>query len=148
VSAGGFHSCGRTPANLAYCWGFNFTGQLGDGTNLRRTRPVRVVGDRRFRAVSAGAIHTCAVNPVDVAFCWGDNVSGQLGDNTSTQRLTPVRVHAGGLRFRQLSAGGGHTCAVTTGDLAYCWGANRLGQLGDGTRVTQRRRPTPVAGAS
>lgn len=148
VSAGGFHSCGRTPANLAYCWGFNFTGQLGDGTNTRRTSPVRVLGDRRFRAVSAGAIHTCAVNPFDVAFCWGDNVSGQLGDNTTTQRLTPVRVHAGGLRFRQLSAGGEHNCAVTAGDVAYCWGANRLGQLGDGTRITQRRKPTPVAGAS
>jgi alpha-tubulin suppressor-like RCC1 family protein len=77
----------------------------------------------------------------------GLNIFGELGDKTTTQRLTPVRVHAGGLRFRQVSAGSGHTCRVTTGGLAYCWGVNFLGQLGDGTTIT-RRRPVAVAGAS
>jgi alpha-tubulin suppressor-like RCC1 family protein len=147
IGAGGFHSCGRTPANLAYCWGRNFEGQLGDGSTTLRIRPVAVAGGRRFSNLSTGNVHTCAVTPFDVAFCWGANNFGQLGDNTSTQRLIPVRTHAGGLRFRQVTAGGDHTCGVTTSDLAYCWGRNREGQLGDGT-ITQRRRPSPVVGAS
>jgi Regulator of Chromosome Condensation (RCC1) repeat protein len=51
------------------------------------------------------------------------------------------------LSFRQVSAGGFHTCGVTTGDLAYCWGYNNFfGALGDGT-LLNRRRPTAVAGA-
>ena len=49
------------------------------------------------------------------------------------------------LAFRQVSAGDAHTCGVTTGDRAYCWGINDFGQLGDGT-TTERLRPVPVAG--
>ena len=40
---------------------------------------------------------------------------------------------AAALTFRQVSAGGGHTCAVTTGDQAYCWGVGSSGQLGIGS---------------
>ncbi|MBA3317410.1 MAG: hypothetical protein H0T50_04885 [Gemmatimonadales bacterium] len=44
VSAGSEHTCGRTPAAVAYCWGHNGSGQLGDGTTTNRLRPVAVAG--------------------------------------------------------------------------------------------------------
>jgi alpha-tubulin suppressor-like RCC1 family protein len=69
------------------------------------------------------------------------NFSGQLGDNSTAQRLRPTRV-AGGLAFRNIDAGGSHTCGVTTADAAYCWGANSDGQLGDNSR---NRDSVPVA---
>ena len=98
-----------------------------------------------FRQVSAGRDHTCGVTTVDQAYCWGDNGSGgQLGDGTTMDRLKPVRV-AGGLTFRQVSAGSRHSCGVTTTNLAYCWGLNEFGQLGDGT-TEHRTTPVPVAG--
>jgi alpha-tubulin suppressor-like RCC1 family protein len=151
----GAHTCGVTMDNRAHCWGLNQFGQLGIGTNTGpehcgsanlpcSSRPVLVGDGRRFLRVSAGGGHTCAVNSFDVAFCWGDNFEGQIGDNTTTERHTPVRV-TGALRFRQVSEGkGDHTCGVTTGNLAYCWGDNRSGQLGIGTLLVRRRRPTPV----
>jgi alpha-tubulin suppressor-like RCC1 family protein len=44
-------------------------------------------------------------------------------------RSTPVAV-AGGLTFATLTAGGEHTCGLTSGGAAYCWGNNFSGQLG------------------
>jgi alpha-tubulin suppressor-like RCC1 family protein len=147
VSAGDSHTCGATTDQRGYCWGGNWSGQLGDGTFTRRPTPVPVVGGRTFRQLSAGSNHTCGVNPFDRAFCWGANGRGQLGDGTTTQRLTPVRV-LGGLRFRQVSASEmRHTCGATTDNLAYCWGQNDNGELGDGT-INNRRKPTPVAGST
>jgi alpha-tubulin suppressor-like RCC1 family protein len=144
VSAGRVHTCGVTAGNVAYCWGDNALGRLGDGTLAQRLRPVRVVGGLRFVHVSTGTDHTCGVTTGNVAYCWGDNRFGQLGDGSLAQRLRPVRV-SGGFRFRLVSAGQFHTCGVTPDYRAYCWGDNRFGQLADGT-LAQRLRPIRVTG--
>jgi alpha-tubulin suppressor-like RCC1 family protein len=147
VSMGTVHSCGVTTDNLAYCWGYNGDGQLGDGTTTNRLTPVALASGLRFRQVSAGWAHTCGLSyPDNRAYCWGSNFAGRLGDGTTTDRLTPVAV-LGGLQFRQVSAGGDHTCGLTTANAAYCWGFNRYGQLGDSTEVGRRLQPRLVAGA-
>jgi alpha-tubulin suppressor-like RCC1 family protein len=147
VSVGLDHSCGVTLGNQAYCWGRNDYGQLGDGTFDNRTTPVAVAGGLRFREVEAGSVHTCGiVDLTDAAYCWGSNNNGEVGDGTlGTNRASPVLV-LGGLHWRQLSAGNGHTCGVITGNRAYCWGSNNRGQLGDGSSGGLQIRPTRVAG--
>jgi alpha-tubulin suppressor-like RCC1 family protein len=132
-----------------YCWGWNFNGQLGDGTTTSRPRPVAVGGALRFRQVSAnlgiGGGHTCAVTTDDRLYCWGWNQFGQVGDGTTVQRLRPVAV-AGGQRFRRVDGGSAHTCAVGYSDnRAYCWGGNSSGQLGNGT-TSGRLVPAAVTG--
>jgi alpha-tubulin suppressor-like RCC1 family protein len=138
------YSCGVTTGDRAYCWGVPGL-SLGRDDIESSATPVEVVG-RQFRSVTPGALHTCAVNPFDAAFCWGYNDSGQLGTGGGNS-TTPVRV-AGGLRFSGVSASGvgSHTCGVTIGNRAYCWGNNVRGQLGDGT-TTARTTPVAVAGA-
>jgi alpha-tubulin suppressor-like RCC1 family protein len=153
VSGGEDHACGVTGTDLAYCWGDNGSGELGAGTMTGpelclgspcSTRPVSVRGAHAFRQVSAeGRFHTCGVTTANVAFCWGRNIFGQLGDGTATDSPRPVRV-AGGLAFRQVSAGTLHTCGVTTQNVAYCWGHNQAGPLGNGT-VFFSNRPVRVA---
>jgi len=146
ISAGGSHSCGVTPENKAYCWGFNSTGQLGDGTLIDRLHPVPVLGGLAFRNVSAGHDYTCGLTTQGLGYCWGANSEGQLGDGTTTWTLTPVAV-AGGQRFLQLDVGGRLVCARRDPDgRAYCWGNNTFGQVGDGTTVTRRLLPVAVAG--
>src|SRR5213076_1954999 len=75
------------------------------------------------------------------AYCWGYNESGQLGVGTSEGPHTcrygscsadPVPVVTG-LRWVSITAGGAHTCGLTPGGEAYCWGSNAYGQLGIGT---------------
>lgn len=140
VTAGGDQSCGVTADNRLYCWGYNNHGQVGDGTQTDRLRPVPIASNLRFRQVSAGDLYTCAVTTDYQAYCWGQNY-GALGDGTITERHLPVKV-VGGHQFRQLSAGQGHTCAVALGDQAFCWGDNSYGALGDGSGKSQL---TPVA---
>ena len=58
-----------------------------------------------FRQVAAGRWHTCGLTTDGRAYCWGDNTYGQIGDGTTLDRRTPHAV-VGGLRFRELDAGG------------------------------------------
>jgi alpha-tubulin suppressor-like RCC1 family protein len=153
VSAGEDHTCGITTDYLAYCWGLNYNGQLGDGTTIYRSTPVAVAGGLHFRQASAGHAHTCGLTTDNRAYCWGYNGDGALGNGTNTGPETgpygtyssrPVAV-LGTLAFRQVSSGGSHTCGVTTDNRAFCWGRNGEGQLGDSTGV-RRLGPSPVAG--
>jgi len=46
----------------------------------------------------------------------------------------------------RVAAGRGHSCAIDDDGRAICWGSNDNGQLGDGTTVSERPTPAPVAG--
>ena len=46
-----------------------------------------------------------------------------------------------GTGWESVTTGGWHTCALTIGGTAYCWGQNDFGELGDGTITTH---PTPT----
>src|SRR5439155_1217374 len=137
------YTCGVTSSGAAYCWGYNFYGQLGDGTQTQRLVPTAVVGGLTFAAVSVGVAHTCGVTTSGAAYCWGYNTFGTLGDGTTTRRLVPNTV-AAVHTFADARASRYHTCGVTTSGAAYCWGLNSSGELGDGT-TTERLVPMPVA---
>ena len=141
LTAGAGYTCGIATDRLAWCWGVNTSGELGDGTTTGRYAPVPVYGTRKWRSLSAGYRHTCGVTMADVAFCWGYNGDGALGDATTTTRTRPAKVW-GGIVFVQVRAGGNHSCGWTGAGKVYCWGANDEGQLGQGNLS---RRLYPVA---
>jgi hypothetical protein len=122
ISAGAFHTCALTSAGGVKCWG-----SITDG----RT-PVDVSGlTSGVAAISAGAGHTCALTSAGGVKCWGANINGQLGDGTTKVRHTPVNVFGLMRGVAAISAGGQHTCALTSGGGVKCWGNNYSGQLGD-----------------
>ena len=145
LSLGTYSTCGVTTSNEAYCWGLG--GLLGDGTETSHPTPVLVGNGLRFRQVDVGDSHTCGISyPDNVGYCWGLNIRGALGDGDAFQsrRLTPGPV-SGGLRWRQIAAGTDHTCGITTTNVAYCWGSDSVGQLGDNKASGhQSLSPTPV----
>ncbi len=54
-------------------------------------------------------------------------------------------VSVGEPGLRSIAAGGGHFCGLVADGGVACWGANAMGQLGDGTLIS-RHRAMPVAG--
>jgi alpha-tubulin suppressor-like RCC1 family protein len=139
VTRGTEHGCGLSAEGRAYCWGSNRLGQLGDDANAT-TRPttatVAVATRETFTSISAGANHTCALTRPGLVYCWGLNMTGELGQALVANECSgfrcsrrPVRVETS-VRFDTVSAGFGHTCALSEGR-AFCWGRNDEGQLGN-----------------
>jgi alpha-tubulin suppressor-like RCC1 family protein len=133
---GGFNfTCGQDASDVAYCWGQNAFGQLGDRTTTNRSTPVPVSGNLQFTKLVAGGAHACALTSDGTAWCWGRNNFGQLGDGTLVDRSAPVTV-MGNWRFDQITVGDRHTCGYTkitpTSSLPslLCWGSNEWGQSG------------------
>jgi alpha-tubulin suppressor-like RCC1 family protein len=136
VSLGTEHACGLSEGR-AYCWGSNRLGQLGndDPSPARRASAGLVATTQTFVAVSAGANHTCGLTRSGDAFCGGLNLTAELGGAIVANDCggfpcsrRPVRVETA-VRFDSISAGFGHTCALS-GGAAFCWGRNDRGQLG------------------
>jgi len=154
IAGGGFdigHTCAITVSGIAYCWGANDQGQLGLGTSdggaTPHPIPAPVSGGLEFTSLTTGlGQHTCALTVAGAAYCWGENAFGALGNGSDDSRAAPVAV-SGGLTFLQLAAGGyiGHTCGLSGGGTAYCWGENSVGQVGDGSTL-DRLGPSPVSG--
>ena len=136
LTAGSQHACTLNLTGLAYCWGKDSTGQLGDNRRINSSTPIPVVGTDglansalRFSAISAGVGHTCAVQVGGRVFCWGDASRGALGNATRVTSEVPLAINSAET-FASVSAGGSHTCGLTTAGAVYCWGNNASGQIG------------------
>jgi len=144
VSSGENHTCAIADSGV-YCWGQNEYGELGNGTTTASSTPVAVGSFTNATAVATGYMHSCAIADGKV-HCWGDNSRGQLGDGTNTARTAPVEV--GGLLVGKtvtaIAAGAAHTCAIAE-SLAYCWGSDVSGQLGDNQLGAANNSSLPVA---
>ena len=140
IEASYYFTCALFGNGGALCWGFNSAGQLGQAVGYS-TGVVDVpadydpiVLDGPVTQVSTGGGHACALLESGVLECWGNNSAGQLGDGNGGigfQSYTPVVAQVGGI-VAQVSAGGGHTCAVLENGEVYCWGQGGVGALGYG----------------
>jgi alpha-tubulin suppressor-like RCC1 family protein len=148
VAPGGDFTLALSTTGQVYAWGSNTFGQLGDGGTSSSVTPQLVdlpVGVT-VTAVSAGADHGLALTSTGQIYAWGQDDDGQLGNSTSTGSSDEPQLVAAptGVAFSQLAAGSYFSLALSTTGQVYGWGANFLGQLGDGT-THLRQVPVPVA---
>jgi alpha-tubulin suppressor-like RCC1 family protein len=146
VAPGQYHTCALTAAGVAWCWGANSSGELGDGAGIRSNAPIPVTGAHTWRSLSSGWGFTCGVTTAGAAWCWGANFAGQLGTGDTVASAAPRPVLTA-RTFSLVVAGGHHACGLTANGEAWCWGMNARGQVGNGTR-TNTNAPTQVVGYS
>ncbi|AEC01303.1 fimbrillin family protein [Parasphaerochaeta coccoides] len=158
VSARDNHTMILAEDGTLWATGYNIDGQLGDGTWINRTTPVRVKASTTpndfmtdVKSVSAGADHTMILKNNGTLWATGRNIYGQLGINTITYTDIPAQVtgtSTGTLpTVASVATGKYHTIIVGTilnpNDRLLANGRNDLGQLGLGdfnTPVTLPRQ--------
>ncbi|MCB0362151.1 MAG: hypothetical protein KDD35_05500, partial [Bdellovibrionales bacterium] len=160
LSEASSHSCGIASDSKAYCWGWDAFGQLGedaDGDNLSENIPVLVdttglISAHTFIQIVTGAGHSCGISSSGTAYCWGWDSDGQLGEDADGDDLDenlPVEVNTSALTpgstFISLWAGNFHTCGLASDGLAYCWGQDVYGQLGESIYNDNLDKGIPVA---
>ncbi len=138
VEAGTYFTCAIGPDARAYCWGrpspFSSGLSIGRSTFGGVAGPVEELPP--VADISVGQAHICAVTQAGAARCFGYGYAGQLGSGDSyTFSFYPTHVVGLDQGVAAITAGGDHTCALTVGGAAKCWGANQDGQLGDNSQV-------------
>ncbi len=128
---GGDHLCAIDAAGATRCAGRNDYGQIGDGSIEARSRPVVVQGMPSAVELAAGDWFTCGRTFDDVR-CWGRNDDGELGDGPGDNRNKPKKPVGLVARAGRIAAGERHVCALAIDGAVWCWGADDLGQRGDG----------------
>jgi alpha-tubulin suppressor-like RCC1 family protein len=139
LAGGQGHSLAVIQGRL-YAFGWNYDGQLGDGSFLNRSRPVRVL--EGVLEVAAGNLHSLALLEGGLVLAFGNGERGQLGDGTFATKGKPVELP---MRARGVAAGYSHTLVLGLDGRVYTAGSNEEGQLGEGT-TRVRNRLLPVEG--
>ncbi|MEI6092988.1 MAG: Ig-like domain-containing protein [bacterium] len=109
---GSNHSLALKNDYTVWAWGYNSSGQLGDGTTNLRYQPIQVLGLTDVIAISAGNYHSLALKSDGTVWAWGQNNYGQIGDNTlGYNRAFPTQVY-GLTHVTKINAGDSHNIAV------------------------------------
>ena len=111
-----------------------YEGQLGIYQVEVRDGSGTVVAEGRF-SDGPGSFSSCALTAAGGVKCWGSGTYGLLGNGSFEHSAIPVDVIGLTSGVAQIAVGYLHACALTTAGGVKCWGANFVGQLGDGTTV-------------
>src|SRR5262245_41769300 len=79
-------------AGPVLCWGYNGSGQLGDGTTANKGAPGAAYYVSGIKAVATGGGHTLALSSNGQVYAWGSNSNGQLGQGDHIDQSTPTLV--------------------------------------------------------
>ena len=152
IASGSSHNLALSSDGEVISWGYNFSGQLGDGSKSNRTEPVTVVANgaltgKTITSIAAGDNHSLALSSDGEVFAWGSNSYGKLGTEAWQDSSVPLPVDTRGvLRGKvvtAISAGHRHSLALTSDGEVFAWGSNSNGQLGNGGE-TESRPPVRV----
>lgn len=136
-------------------WGFDGSGQLGDGSVHHSSDvPVHVRLPHRVTQVAQGGSiwnngQTLVMLSNGSLWSWGNDRAAQLGDGLTDMKARPVRFHApSGVVYRSLASGSATSYAISATGSVYAWGVGHVGQVGDGHTRTAVTSVVVATGAA
>lgn len=149
------HTLVLTDTGHVYVWGYNYYGQLGNGSSGEQTdsnQPIDITdrfNGKKIIQVEASSNGSMALTGDGEIYAWGENTRGNLGFNEGLtdsllihgdirsaedhiQPITPTLASTDGINgnITELTAGFSKTLAITDSGYTYAWGENSGGQLG------------------
>ncbi len=164
VSAGGFATCALVSSSVR-CWGRNYYGQVGNGSNSAlETKAVSVALSNDpiqnpVIQISSGYQDACAVLKTGDIYCWGGGSTGQLGQDPSLPSpgcnygdgnycsSTPMLVNVLSSLKPNVKVSCGNQFMMAWNDSGSVYGLGldfAYGQLGDGNTTDTNYIPVPV----
>lgn len=131
-----------------WAMGYNYYGQLGDGTLNSANQPEEIISSNVV-VISAGYSHSLFVKSDGSLWAMGYDRYGQLGDGAYTTAYPygtnqPEQIVVDGLKA--IAAGGFHSLLLKAGGSLWAMGDNSIGQLGGGASFTKANRPVQILG--
>ncbi len=164
TTVGTHHTCAIGEDHFLWCWGRATLGQLGYLSNKSQNVPFKHTS-RKYELVRAGTHWSCAKSTANEVYCFGQNVDGNLGTGDFVGR-TSIETKVKGLPqdvqivdlglarpfnmfVTQIKLGftndtPNHACALLANGEVWCWGNNKLGQLGQPASVITNPVATKV----
>ncbi len=133
IATGTEHTCGIKTDGTLWCWGTNYSGQLGVGEQGDlKSRPIKVATDiADWVSVDVDYQQSCAIRSTGAMYCFGRLYNEEF--NFDQFKKEPVPVFEG-TTWKAIALGQEYRCGVQSDDGLYCWGKNNDGQLGFGQR--------------
>ena len=146
IAGGNSQSVAIDKNGQAWGWGFNGSGQTGDGSATDRLTPVSVQGQKKtFCKIASGNGVTLSIDNYGRLWAWGFNGNAQIGDDSTIPKRTPTRV-CNTRTFCEVRGANTHVLAIEKNGQVWAWGTNTSGQLGN-FYISSVLTPVSVAGA-
>lgn len=128
VGPGGYHTIALTTQDQVYSWGHNRVGQLGYSINQHMSKNQEgayFLPTPQLVPLPILSEHFNLIGRQDIVESMNDTTGNISGMQTSQSLQSSIQI-------KQVVAGWGHSCLVTTDGVGYVCGRNQHGQLGLG----------------
>ena len=141
--AGGYHNITLKNDGKIWTWGWNFYGQIGDGTTDNKSTPYQVGNETSWLKIDAGSGHNLAIKNNGTLWAWGSNYLSELGNGTGVPNGIPIQIGTA-TDWNLIFAGDLYSMAIKNNGTLWTWGRNFDGELGNGGNPSTVNVPTQI----